>query len=215
MMDRKKYVSEVLRKLGNAYPNTKCALNFTTPLELLIAVILSAQCTDERVNIVTKNLFKKYKTPSDYANESLEKFQSEIKSINFYKNKAKNIISACGRIISQYDGKVPKNMNDLITLDGVARKTANVVMYHGFGIVEGVVVDTHVLRLSLRLGLTKNKTPEKVEKDLMDILPKSQWGGFSDFIIRHGRKICKARTPLCQECFLSDICPSCEKYAGR
>lgn len=203
-----KYVLEVIKLLKKTYPNPKIALVHKNPLELLVATILSAQCTDERVNIVTKDLFKKYKTISDYANAKPAVFEKDIKSVNFYKTKAKNIIAACKKIRDEFNNKIPQNMQDLICLPGVARKTANVLLSSAFGKAEGIVVDTHVCRLCQRLGLTKNKQPVKIEQDLMKIIPEKDWRIFSLMLIRHGREVCKARTPICHNCNLSYICPS-------
>lgn len=197
-------VVDVLRK---EYPDVKgTALHYTNPFELLIATILSAQTTDERVNMVTKDLFKKYKKAEDYAKVSLEKLQNDIKSINFYKNKGKFIKECCSIIASQYNGKVPDSMEELIKLPGVSRKTANVVLSNAFRKDEGIVVDTHVMRLSQRLGLTKEKNREKIEQDLMNKFPKEEWFDLANLLIAHGRKICKARNPMCEKCVLKGIC---------
>jgi len=205
-MDTKK-VNQIIKILKKEYPKAKIALEFSNPLEILVATILSAQCTDERVNKVTKSLFKKYKTVQDYANADLKKFEQEIKSTGFYRNKAKNIISSAKMIIEKFNGKVPDKMEDLLTLPGVARKTANIVLGNAYGIVEGIAVDTHVRRLSQRLGFTKNDDPVKIEQDLMKIIPKSNWFIISYLLIEHGRKICDARKPNCSECVISDLCP--------
>ena len=205
-MDTKK-VNQIIKILKKEYPKAKIALEFSNPLEILVATILSAQCTDERVNKVTKSLFKKYKTVQDYANADLKKFEQEIKSTGFYHNKAKNIISSAKMIIEKFNGKVPDKMEDLLTLPGVARKTANIVLGNAYGIVEGIAVDTHVRRLSQRLGFTKNDDPLKIEQDLMKIIPKSNWFIISYLLIEHGRKICDARKPKCSVCVISDLCP--------
>ena len=204
--DKKKQTAEIIKRLKEAYPDAHCALIHTTPFELLIATILSAQCTDVRVNIVTADLFRKYRGPADFANVSQAELEKDIHSTGFFRNKAKNIQAACKRIIEQYGGKVPPTMDGLLTLGGVARKTANVVMGNAFGIASGVVVDTHVSRLSQRLGLTKNKTPEKIERDLEQLVPKKDWVMFPHWMIWHGRQICIARNPKCTECTLADIC---------
>ncbi|MFN3966713.1 MAG: endonuclease III [Endomicrobiia bacterium] len=209
-MEQKK-VNEIIKRLKKEYPKAKIALEFSNPLEILVATILSAQCTDERVNKVTASLFKKYKTVKDYANADLKKFEQEIKSTGFYHNKARNIISAAKIILEKFNGKVPDNMNDLLSLPGVARKTANIVLSNAYGIVEGIAVDTHVRRLSQRLGLTKNDDPVKIEQDLMKIIPKSDWFIISYLLIEHGRKICDARKPKCNECIISDLCASRNK----
>jgi endonuclease-3 len=206
--DEKKRTAEIIKRLKKAYPDAHCALEHTNAFELLIATILSAQCTDVRVNIVTGNLFRKYRGPQDFLNVSQEELEKDIHSTGFFRNKAKNIQAACKRIIDEYDGKVPQTMDELLTLAGVARKTANVVLGNAFGIASGVVVDTHVSRLTQRLGLTKNTSPEKIEKDLTQIVPKKHWVMFSHWLIFHGRQICVARKPKCPECVLADICPS-------
>ncbi len=205
--DKKKRTVEIIKRLKREYPDAHCALNHTSPFELLIATILSAQCTDVRVNIVTADLFRKYRGPADFLNVTQSELEKDIHSTGFFRNKAKNIQSACQRIIDVFGGEVPRTMNELLTLGGVARKTANVVLGNAFGIAAGVVVDTHVSRLSQRLGLTKNKTPEKIEKDLQKLVPKKDWVMFPHWLITHGRNICIARRPRCSECVLSDICP--------
>jgi len=199
---------EILKRLNKAYPKPKTALNFSDPFQLLVATILSAQTTDVLVNKVTENLFRKYRTVKDYADASLETLQKDTGSINFYKTKAKNIQAGAKIIVAQFNSQVPKTMNELTILPGVARKTANIVLSNAFGIHEGIAVDTHVKRLSYRLGLTKNTDPVKIEKDLMAITPKKEWGNISHLLIFHGRKICQARKPDHQECVLSNICPS-------
>lgn len=207
-MDNGKRVREIIRRLQREYPDAKCALNHSNAFELLIATILSAQCTDERVNKVTAELFRKYRGPADFAAVRQEELERDIHSTGFYRNKAKNIIAASRLILEKFNGQVPTRMEDLLTLPGVARKTANVVLGCAYGIAEGIVVDTHVSRLSQRLGLTKNTAPEKIEKDLMQIVPKRHWVMFSHWLIFHGRKVCKARNPACGECVLADLCPS-------
>jgi len=203
----KQGVEEILKRLGGKY-EPRTALRYKNPLEILIATILSAQCTDKRVNLVTKELFRKYKTAQDYANADLEEFQQEIRSTGFYRNKAKNIINSCGILVEKFDSKVPRMMEELITLPGVARKTANIVLQAGYGIVEGIAVDTHVTRLSQLLGLTKNKDPVKIEQDLMQLTAKKDWMNLSHLLIMHGRETCIARRPKCNECILNDLCPS-------
>ncbi|MEZ5422587.1 MAG: endonuclease III [Pyrinomonadaceae bacterium] len=207
-IDVKKQAATVIRRLKKEYPNAHCALEHSNAFELLIATILSAQCTDARVNIVTAELFRKYRGPEDFVNTSQSELERDIHSTGFFRNKAKNIQAACRRIIEVYGGRVPQTMDDLLTLGGVARKTANVVMGNAFGIASGVVVDTHVSRLSQRLGLTKNKTPEKIEKDLENVVPKKDWIMLPHWLISHGRAVCIARNPKCPECVLADICPS-------
>ena len=203
---------DVVDILKKEYPDVKgTALRYKNPLELLVATILSAQATDERVNIVTEDLFKKYRNVEDYSNVNLEELQNDIKSINFYKNKGKYIKKCCSIIVSQYNGKVPDSMEELITLPGVSRKTANVVLSNVFQKDEGIIVDTHVMRLSQRLRLTKEKDREKIEKDMMQKFHKEKWFDLSNYLIIHGRKICKARKPKCEKCVLSDMCPYYEE----
>ena len=206
--DNKKRAAEIVKRLKRAYPDAHCALVHTSPFELLIATILSAQCTDVRVNIVTADLFRKYRSPQDFLKVSQRELEKDIHSTGFFRNKAKNIQAACKRIIEEFGGEVPQTMDELLTLGGVARKTANVVLGNAFGIASGVVVDTHVSRLSQRLGLTKNKTPEKIERDLAGLIPKRDWVMFPHWMIFHGRQVCIARKPKCGECVLADICPS-------
>lgn len=203
-----KRVSEILRRLRREYPGAHCALVHTSPFELLIATILSAQCTDARVNIVTADLFRKYRSPLDFLRVDQAELESDIRSTGFFRNKAKNIQAACGRIVDEYGGEVPQTMDEILTLGGVARKTANVVLGNAFGIASGVVVDTHVSRLSQRLSLTENTTPEKIESDLAVLIPKKHWIMFPHWMIFHGRRVCIARKPKCPECVLADLCPS-------
>jgi len=204
--DLKKRTAEVIKRLRREYPDAHCALNHTNAFELLIATILSAQCTDARVNIVTADLFRKYRKPADYLKVSQEELQEDIRSTGFFRNKAKNIQAACERIIEVYGGQVPRTMEDLLTLGGVAGKTANVVMGNAFGIPSGVVVDTHVSRLSQRIGLTQEKTPEKIERDLEKLVPKKHWIMFPHWLISHGRAVCIARKPKCEICVIADQC---------
>ncbi len=206
--DRKQHATEIIRRLRREYPDAHCALNHTSPFELLIATILSAQCTDARVNIVTGDLFRKYRGPADYLNVTQTELERDIHSTGFFRNKAKNIQAACKRIIEEFNGEVPKTMGELLSLGGVARKTANVVLGNAFGIASGVVVDTHVSRISQLLGLTQSKTPEKIENDLSEIVPKKDWVMFPHWLITHGRQVCIARRPKCGECVLADLCPS-------
>lgn len=201
-------VRAIIAELRRLYPDARCSLNFTNPLELLIATQLSAQCTDERVNIVTADLFKKYLSVEDYATVSQEELEQDIRSTGFYRNKAKNIRAASQRIITNYGGEVPRTMEDLLTLSGVARKTANVVLGNAFGIVVGFVVDTHIGRLARRFGWTTNEDPVKVEQDLMRLIPQQDWLDLSHLMIYHGRAICLARKPLCEKCTLAKLCPS-------
>ncbi|MBI4853849.1 MAG: endonuclease III [Acidobacteria bacterium] len=202
------YITQLLELLKEYYPKAECSLNYNTVFELLVATILSAQCTDERVNKVTASLFRKYSTINDYANVSITELEQDIHSTGFFRNKAKNIQATAQILIDQYQGQVPKTMNELLTLPGVARKTANVVLGNAFGQAVGIVVDTHVRRISQLLGLTTENNPEKIEKDLIKIIPKSDWIDFSHLLIFHGRQICKANRPDCQICPLSRLCPS-------
>lgn len=205
--DKKKRTAEIIKRLKKEYPDAHCALNHTNAFELLVATILSAQCTDVRVNIVTETLFRKYRMPQEFADVPLEELTQDIKSINFFNNKAKSIQATAEKIVQNFGGKVPETMNELLTLNGVARKTANVVLGNAFGIASGVVVDTHVKRLSNRLGLTEETTPEKIEKDLEKLVPEKVWVMFPHWLIYHGRQICQARKPKCSECVLENICP--------
>lgn len=205
--DKKCRAAEIIRRLKKEYPDAHCALNHTNAFELLIATILSAQCTDERVNTVTANLFRKYRSPGDYLSVAQGELERDIHSTGFFRNKAKNIQGACQKIIEIYGGEIPRSMDELLTLNGVARKTANVVLGNAFGIASGVVVDTHVSRLSQRLGLTENTAAEKIEKDLSELVLKKDWIMFPHWLISHGRKICQARKPKCAECVLKDVCP--------
>src|SRR6266478_7448351 len=201
-------VSSIIEELRRLYPDAKCTLNFSNPLELLIATQLAAQCTDERVNMVTEKLFQKYRSVEDYATVSQEELEQDIKSTGFYRNKAKNIRAACQRIITEFGGEVPRTMSELLSLPGVARKTANVVLGNAFGIVEGFTVDTHVTRLARRFGWTKHEDATKIEQDLMRIIPEKDWFDLSHLMIYHGRAICVARKPLCGQCSLAELCPS-------
>jgi endonuclease III len=201
-------IRAITAELWRLYPDAKCSLNFSNPLELLIATQLSAQCTDERVNSVTRELFQRYHSVEDYMTVSQQELEQDIRSTGFYRNKAKNIRAACQRIITNYNGEVPRTMADLLTLPGVARKTANVVLGNAFGIVEGFVVDTHIGRLARRYGWTTNEDPVKVEQDLMRLVPRQDWLDLSHLMIFHGRAICQARRPLCEQCSLVKFCPS-------
>jgi endonuclease-3 len=207
-MNTQDKIKEIIKRLKKEYPELKTALTFSNPFDLLVATVLSAQTTDVHVNKVTGNLFKKYKSIKDYANVPLETLQKDVNSINFYKTKAKNIHESAKMTIEQFNSKVPRTMEELITLPGVARKTANIILSSAYGINEGIAVDTHVKRLANRLGLTKNEDPVKIEKDLMEITPQSEWGNLSHLLIFHGRKICQAKKPYHKECVLYDICPS-------
>ncbi len=201
-------VKAIIAELRQLYPQATCTLNYSNPLELLIATQLSAQCTDERVNIVTATLFQKYRNVEDFAQVSQQELEQDIHSTGFYRNKAKNIRAACQRLITTYGSEVPRTMQEILTLPGVARKTANVVLGNAFGIVEGFVVDTHVGRLSRRFGWTTNTDPVKIEQDLMRIIPRADWLDLSHLMIFHGRAICDARRPLCEQCTLAQFCPS-------
>ncbi|MCU0537118.1 MAG: endonuclease III [Hydrococcus sp. Prado102] len=212
---KKQRALEILIILKRLYPDATCSLTYQTPVQLLVATILSAQCTDERVNLVTPVLFSRFPDAISLANADREELESIIRSTGFYRNKAKNIQGACQKIVSEFGGEVPKQMEKLLTLPGVARKTANVVLSHAFGINQGVTVDTHVTRLSARLGLTEETNPVKIERDLMRLLPQPDWENFSIRIIYHGRAVCKARKPNCSECKLSHICPSAEAFEPK
>ena len=208
-MDKRDKITIILKRLKKEYAGTpQTALRFSSPFELLIATILSAQTTDVLVNKVTKDLFNKYRTVREFADTTPEKLAKDIRSVNFFNNKAKSINKAAKMILEKFGGNVPQAMDELITLPGVARKTANIVLSSAFGINEGIAVDTHVKRLANRLGLTKDEDPVKIENDLMPITPKKEWGNLSHLLIFHGRKICQARKPDHQACVLYDICPS-------
>jgi endonuclease III len=204
-------VENILSGLDQAFPDAQCALRHSNPLELLIATILSAQCTDARVNIVTQDLFRKYASPRDYVDKPQVELEADIRSTGFYHNKAKSIRGACAMILEKFGGAVPDSMEELLQLPGVARKTANVVLGVAYGKAEGIVVDTHVFRVSRRLDLTDSETPENIERDLMGIIPRSRWISFSHQMILHGRATCKARNPLCIECPLERVCESGDK----
>jgi endonuclease-3 len=203
-----KRINEIIRILYQTYPKSRTALMFRNPLQILVATILSAQCTDERVNQITPGLFQKYQSAGDFARANQEELEEEIRSTGFFRNKAKNIIGAAIKIVEDYSGKVPDNMADLVTLPGVARKTANIVLSSGYRKSEGIAVDTHVKRLSGRLGLSKEKDPDKIEQDLMKIVPRKDWIDFNYMLVNHGRQVCQARKPGCPECPLSHLCPS-------
>jgi endonuclease-3 len=199
---------EIIRRLEEAHPDVKTALRFSTPLEMLVATILSAQCTDERVNQVTETLFRTYRTCEDYLKVPESELAADIRPTGFFNQKTKAIRGACARIVEAYGGEVPSTMEDLLTLPGVARKTANVVLGNAFGIVEGIAVDTHVRRVSQRLALTENTDPDKIERDLMELIPREKWFEFTYVLIEHGRAVCKAPTPRCEECVVNGLCPS-------
>lgn len=198
----------IVERLTEAYPEATVALRASNPLEMLVATILSAQCTDERVNKVTETLFQKYRTPQDYLDVSVEELSTDIRSTGFFNQKTKSIRGACQLIVDVYGGRVPATMDELLTLPGVARKTANIVLGNSFDMVVGIAVDTHVRRVSQRLGFTANEDPDKIEGDLMTLLPKDRWFPFTYRLIDHGRAVCVARTPRCEVCPVSDLCPS-------
>jgi endonuclease-3 len=201
-------IGPIIKTLKRQYPDAKCALEHADPLELLVATILSAQCTDARVNLVTKDLFRKYRSAEDYANANPEEFEQEIRSTGFFRNKTKSILGIAQALVDHHGGKVPASMDELTALPGVGRKTANVVLGNAFGIDEGIVVDTHVNRLANRLKLTSKSDPEKIERDLMKLVPKRDWTVFSHLLILHGRQVCSARAPKCEICPISARCPS-------
>jgi endonuclease-3 len=207
-LNNKSRALQILELLEKTHPDAKIALNYTNPLELLIATILSAQCTDATVNIVTKTLFKKYRTAKDYADADLKTLEQDIKTTGFYHNKARNIKKCCQMLVEKYEGKVPRVMEEMLELPGVARKTANIVLQNAYGVVEGIAIDTHVRRVAKRLALTENENPDKIEQDLMWIVPKKSWMRITDLLIFHGRRICTAKKPDCTDCTLNQICPS-------
>jgi endonuclease-3 len=201
-------IQKIIELLEKKHADAKIALHFKNPLELLVATILSAQATDEQINALTPKLFQKYRSAKDYANADLTELEQDIKSSGFYHNKAKNLKNSAKMIVEKYNSKVPKTMQELVELPGVARKTSNIVLFNAYGIVAGIAVDTHVRRLAQRLGLTENTNQDKIEKDLMNIVPKDKWMRITDLLIFHGRRVCKARKPLCDACILNKICPS-------
>ncbi|UCE41983.1 MAG: endonuclease III [Candidatus Aminicenantes bacterium] len=212
MRSAKDRIDEITTKLKMAYPQSRTALHFETPLQILVATILSAQCTDEQVNKVTPALFRKYKTAAAFANADLETLEDEIRSTGFFRNKAKSIINASKKIVMDFGGNVPDRMEDLITLQGVARKTANIVLSSGYKKAEGIAVDTHVKRLSQRLGLSEEKNPDKIEQDLLNLVPQEQWIDMNYMLVNHGRNTCQARKPDCPACVLNSLCPSVEDF---
>ena len=207
-LEPKERAAKIIELLERQHADAHIALSFKNPLELLVSTVLSAQTTDERVNIVTKTLFQKYKTAEDYANADLSELEKDIHATGFYHNKAKNIKATCRILVEKHSGKVPGTMEELLEFPGVARKTANIVLYNAFGITAGIAVDTHVHRLAQRLGLTENENQDKIEQDLMRLVPKDQWMHLTDLLIFHGRRICTAKKPNCTECTLNKICPS-------
>jgi endonuclease-3 len=212
---KKDRTQKIIKLLKRAYPDAHCALNHTNAFELLIATILSAQCTDERVNIVTADLFRKYRKPEDYLKVRDTELQQDIRTTGFFRNKTKSIQGASRILVEEFDGEVPRTMDELLQLPGVARKTANVVLGVAYGIAAGVVVDTHVSRLSHRLGFTKQKDAVKIEDDLVALVPQKDWIIFAHLLIFHGRRICKARRPLCEECVVEELCPSSILKTGK
>jgi endonuclease-3 len=206
--DKKSRTRAVIRKLKARFPDAGCSLNHSNALQLLVSTILSAQCTDKRVNIVTKELFKRYKTAQDFAEADPQELEELIRSTGFYRNKTRSILGMAQALVEQHGGEVPRTMDELNALAGVGRKTANVVLGNAFGIDDGVVVDTHVKRLSNRLKLTSKQDPVKIERDLMDVVPKKEWTLFPHLMIEHGRETCRARKPKCEECPITTLCPS-------
>ena len=212
MKKAKDRIEDIIARMKTAYPKSKTALMFETPLQILVATILSAQCTDEQVNKITPALFRKYKTAADFANADPRVFENEIRSTGFFRNKTKSIIGAAQKIVDDFGGQVPDRMEALITLPGVARKTANIVLSSAYRKVEGIAVDTHVKRLSQRLGLSKENNPDKIERDLMRLIPKKDWIEFNYMLVNHGRQVCQARKPDCPGCVLNSLCPSARVF---
>jgi endonuclease-3 len=212
---RKARTEQIIKLLKRAHPDAHCALNHSNAFELLVATILSAQCTDERVNIVTADLFRKYRQPADYLKVPATELQQDIRTTGFFRNKTKSIQGACKVLIEEFGGQVPRTMEELLRVPGAARKTANVVLGVAFGIAVGIVVDTHVSRLSQRLRLTRQEDPVKIEQDLIELVPRKDWIIFSHLLIWHGRRVCKARRPLCEECVVEKLCPSSMLKTGK
>lgn len=212
MKDAKQRIEEIISILHRTYPRSRTALRFESPLQILVATILSAQCTDEKVNQITPSLFRHYRTPGDFASADPKTLEQEIRPTGFFRSKAKSIIGASRKIVEDFNGEVPDAMEDLITLPGVARKTANIVLSSAFKKAEGIAVDTHVRRLSQRLGLSREKVPDKIEKDLMAIVPKEEWLDFNYMLVNHGRQVCPSRKPRCPECQLKHLCPSASSF---
>jgi endonuclease-3 len=206
-LDTKTRTQKIIELLEKEHSDAKIALHYTNPLELLVATILSAQCTDERVNLVTQKLFKKYTRAQDYAKADPAELEQDIKSTGFYHNKARNIKKCCQLLVEKYNSKLPGTMEEMLELPGVARKTANVVLSNAYGVVEGIAVDTHVRRVTQRLWLTRNENPDKIEQDLMALVPKDKWMRFTDLMIFHGRRICTAKKPKCEICVVNHLCP--------
>jgi len=212
MAPEAKRVRETIRLLREHYPESRTALEFRSPFEILVATILAAQCTDERVNRITPGLFRKYPAPADFARAKPTELEKDIRTAGFFRNKAKSIIGASRKIVEEFGGVVPDSMAALVTLPGVARKTANIVLSAGYGKAEGIAVDTHARRLSQRLGLSKEDDPVKIERDLMAFVPKEDWLDFNFLLVDHGRAVCQARKPKCPECFLRRLCPSAKEF---
>jgi endonuclease-3 len=212
MDERARRVRSIIRLLRKHYPESRTALEFRSPFEILVATILAAQCTDERVNKVTPGLFRRYPTPADFARADRGELEAMIRSTGFFRNKAKAIIGASEKIVAEFGGVVPDSMAELVTLPGVARKTANIVLSAGYGKAEGIAVDTHARRLSQRLGLSRESDPDKIERDLLAVVPKKDWLDFNSLLVDHGRAVCQARKPRCPECFLRRLCPSAVKF---
>ena len=215
MEEKAQHVAVIVKRLKKAYPDARSELDFTTPFELMIGSILAAQNTDKNVNTVTPELFRKYPAPADYIKVPQEELEIDIYSTGFFRQKAKSIQAVCSRLIESFGGTLPQTMDEMLSLPGIGRKTANVVLGSGFGIASGIVVDTHVTRVSSRLGLTENKLAEKIEKDLLVLVPKKNWIAFGDWLTWHGRRICQAKKPQCTECVLADICPSYPLFVGE
>ena len=213
--NNKEKVLKIIELLEKEFPHAKIALNFKNTLELLVATILSAQCTDKKVNAVTETLFKKYRSAGDYANADLEELEQDIRSTGFYHNKAKNIKKCCQLLVEKHHSQVPRTMEEMLELPGVARKTANIVLQNAYGVIEGIAVDTHVRRVSGRLGLTENEDPDKIEQDLMKIVPKDKWARITDLLIFLGRQVCDAKKPKCEVCVLNKPCPSAFTFAQK
>jgi endonuclease-3 len=215
MFGVEKRTEEIILLLRKEFPKPRTALDFKTPLQILVATILSAQCTDERVNQITPALFEKYQSAPDFAQADRDALEEEIRPTGFFRNKARSIIGAAQQIVSDFNGQVPDSMEELITLPGVARKTANIVLSSGFKKAEGIAVDVHVKRLSGRLGLSEEENPDKIERDLMKLVPRKDWLDFNYLLVNHGRKTCKARKPLCSECVVNHLCPSAALFSPR
>lgn len=211
-MDTKESIQDILKLLEKEHPDAKIALHYSNTLELLVATILSAQCTDKTVNGVTDKLFRKYRSAQDYARVNIRTLEREIRSTGFYHNKAKNLKKTAQILVKTFNGQVPKTMDELLTLPGVARKTANIVLSNAYGVVQGIAVDTHVRRLARRLGLTENDNPNKIEQDLMKLIPRERWPKFTDLLIFHGRRMCTAKKPLCEKCVVGRLCPSAFRF---